>query len=96
MRELGLKSLIRTKRYKSYKGQIDETEPNILQRNFKEVKPNKKCATEFKVLGNKLYLSPIINLFNREIISYELSEKPNFKQVATMLKKVYLSIKKRY
>jgi putative transposase len=95
MRELGLKSLVRAKRYKSYKGQIGEAAPNILQRNFKEVKPNKKWATditEFKVLGKKLYLSPIIDLFNREIISYELSEKPDFKQVALMLKKSFRKI----
>ncbi|MDO6761745.1 IS3 family transposase [Tamlana sp. 2_MG-2023] len=95
MNELGLKSLIRIKRYQSYKGQIGETAPNILQRNFKSVKPNKKWATditEFKVFGNKLYLSPIIDLFNGEIISYELSEKPNFKQVVTMLKKSFKKI----
>lgn len=97
MRELGLKSLIRVKRYQSYKGKIGETAPNILQRNFKTVKPNKKWATditEFKVFGNKLYLSPIIDLFNGEIISYELSEKPNFKQVVTMLKKSFRKISK--
>jgi len=95
MRELGLKSLIRIKRYQSYKGQIGETAPNILQRNFKAIKPNNKWATditEFKVFGNKLYLSPIIDLFNGEIISYELSEKPDFKQVVTMLKKSFKKI----
>jgi transposase InsO family protein len=95
MRELGLKSLIRVKRYKSYKGQIGEVAPNILQRNFKAVEPNKKWATditEFKVFGNKLYLSPIIDLFNGEIISYEISEKPNFKQVVMMLKKSFKKI----
>lgn len=95
MRQLGLKSLIRAKRYQSYKGQIGETAPNILQRNFKAIKPNIKWATditEFKVFGNKLYLSPIIDLFNGEIISYELSEKPNFKQVVTMLKKSFKKI----
>jgi putative transposase len=95
MRELGLKSLIRVKRYKSYKGQIGLTAPNILQRNFKTVKPNKKWATditEFKVLGNKLYLSPIIDLFNGEIISYDLSEKPDFKQVVAMLKMSFKKI----
>jgi putative transposase len=57
MRKLGLKSLIRIKRYQSYKGQISETAPNILQRNFRAVKPNKKWATditEFIVFGNKL------------------------------------------
>jgi putative transposase len=92
IRELGLKSLVRLKRYKSYKEQIGDTAPNILHRNFKTVKPNKKWATditEFKVLGNKLYLSPIIDLFNREIISYELSEKPDFQQVTIMLKKSF-------
>jgi transposase InsO family protein len=95
MRELGLKSLIRVKRYKSYKGQIGLTAPNILQRNFKTAKPNKKWATditEFKVLGNKLYLSPIIDLFNGEIISYDLSEKPDFKQVVAMLKMSFKKI----
>ncbi|WP_254713173.1 IS3 family transposase [Polaribacter sp. HaHaR_3_91] len=95
MRELGLKSLVRAKRYKSYKGQIGETAPNILQRNFKAIRPNKKWATditEFKVLGKKLYLSPIIDLFNREIINYQLSEKPDFKQVAIMLKKSFKKI----
>jgi transposase InsO family protein len=95
MRELGLKSLIRVKRYKSYKGQIGLTAPNILQRNFKNVKPNKKWATditEFKILGNKLYLSPIIDLFNGEIISYDLSEKPDFKQVVAMLKMSFKKI----
>jgi putative transposase len=95
MRELGLKSLIRVKRYKSYKGQIGLTAPNILQRDFKAVKPNKKWATditEFKVLGNKLYLSPIIDLFNGEIISYDLSEKPDFKQVVAMLKMSFKKI----
>jgi putative transposase len=95
MRELGLKSLVRAKRYKSYKGHIGETAPNILQRNFKAIRPNKKWATditEFKILGNKLYLSPIIDLFNREVISYQLSEKPDFKQVAIMLKKSFKKI----
>lgn len=95
MSQLGLKSLIRVKRYQSYKGKVGETAPNVLQRNFKTIRPNKKWATditEFKVSGKKLYLSPIIDLFNGEIISYELSEKPNFKQVVTMLKKSFKKI----
>jgi putative transposase len=44
-------------------------------------------VTEFNVSGNKLYLSPIIDLFNGEIISYELSERPNFSRITNMLKK---------
>lgn len=95
MKVLGLKSLIRIKKYKSYKGEQGKIAPNILQRNFKTVKPNEKWATdvtEFNVSGNKLYLSPIIDLFNGEIISYELSEKPNFNQINNMLNKAFRKI----
>lgn len=95
MKILGLKSLIRVKKYKSYKGEYGKTAPNILQRDFKAVRPNQKWATditEFNVKGKKLYLSPVIDLFNGEIISYELSERPNFEQVVTMLKKSFKKI----
>ena len=95
MKILGLKSLIRVKKYKSYKGEQGKIAPNILQRNFKAASPNEKWATdvtEFNVSGNKLYLSPIIDLFNGEIISYELSERPNFNQITNMLKKSFKRI----
>ena len=67
MKILGLKSIIRVKKYKSYKGEQGKIAPNVLQRNFKSDAPNQKWATdvtEFNVSGNKLYLSPIIDLFN--------------------------------
>lgn len=92
MKLLGLKSIIRVKKYKSYKGENGKIAPNILERNFKATAPNQKWATditEFNVSGNKLYLSPIIDLFNQEIISYELTERPVFNQVAMMLKKAF-------
>ena len=90
MKYLGLKSLIRVKKYKSYKGVQGRIAPNVLKRAFKANKPNEKWATditEFNVSGKKLYLSPVIDLFNQEIISYELSEHPSFKSVLTMLDK---------
>ncbi|MEN2402206.1 IS3 family transposase [Flavobacterium sp. MC2016-06] len=95
MKFLGLKSLIRIKKYKSYKGQQGKIAPNILERNFKATTPNQKWATdvtEFNVSGKKLYLSPIIDLFNEEIISYDLSERPNFNQILSMLKKSFAKI----
>jgi transposase InsO family protein len=95
MKILGLKSLIRLKKYKSYKGEQGKIAPNILQRNFKATQPNQKWATdvtEFNISGNKLYLSPIIDLFNGEIISYDLSERPNFNQIINMLKKSFSRI----
>jgi transposase InsO family protein len=95
MNLLGLKSIIRVKKYKSYKGENGKIAPNILERNFKADAPNQKWATditEFNVSGSKLYLSPIIDLFNQEIISYELTERPVFNQVVAMLKKAFKKI----
>ena len=92
MRVLSLKSLIRVKKYKSYKGEQGKIAPNVLARDFKAEQPNQKWATdvtEFNVRGNKLYLSPIIDLFNGEIISYQLSERPSLEQVINMLKKSF-------
>jgi len=95
---LGLKSQIRVKKYKSYKGQHGKIAPNILSRDFKAVNMYEKWVTditEFKVSGKKLYLSPIMDLYNREIISYELSESPNFKQVYNMLNKAFKTLPKQ-
>ncbi len=96
MRNLGLKSLIRTKKYTSYKGEQGRIAPNVLQRAFKADKPNQKWVTditEFKVKDKKLYLSPVMDLYNQEIISYELSERPVFNQVIQMLKKAFKTTK---
>lgn len=95
MKLLELKSIIRVKKYKSYKGDQGKIVANILDRNFKAKAPNQKWATdvtEFNVAGNKLYLSPIIDLYNQEIISYELTERPVFNQVVMMLKKAFKKI----
>lgn len=92
MHKLGLKCLIRLKKYRSYKGEMGAAFENVLARNFKAKAPNQKWATdmtEFKVAGRKLYLSPIIDLFNREIISYELSESPNYKHIIKLLDKTF-------
>lgn len=95
MNNLKLKSVIRVKKYKSYRGQQGKIAPNLLNRAFKSEKPNQKWATdvtEFNVSGKKLYLSPVIDLYNQEIISYELSENPNFKSVMTMLNKAFKKV----
>lgn len=96
MKTLGLKSLIRRKKYKSYKGEQGKIAPNILERAFKAQAPQQKWVTdvtEFKVKDKKLYLSPIMDLYNQEIISYELSERPDFNQVTVMLKKAFRKLK---
>lgn len=78
MAELSLRSLIRVKRYRARKGEVGKAAPNILSRNFGASKANEKWVTNvtvFSVQSKKLYLSPVLDLFNREIISYSLLEK---------------------
>jgi putative transposase len=90
MQQSGLKSTQRVKRYKSYKGQIGTTAPNILKRKFSASKPNEKWVTdvtEFKVGQNKLYFSPIKDLFNGEIVAYSFDTRPAFTLVTSMLTK---------
>lgn len=87
---LKLKSLIRVKKYKSYRGEQGKIVCNELKRDFVATQPYQKWATdvtEFKVKDQKLYLSPIIDLYNQEIISYQLSCTPNFEMVAKMVQK---------
>jgi putative transposase len=92
MKQLGLKCMVRIKKYKSYRGKVGKIAPIFLQRNFKADKPNQKWVTdvtEFSIFGKKLYLSPILDLFNGEIVSYNLSERATFHQTADMLKKAF-------
>ena len=72
MKQMGLKAKIRAK--KAYRhpamGEISE---HLLKRRFKARKPNEKWltdVTELKGSDGKLYLSPILDLFNREIVAY--------------------------
>ena len=76
MKTLGLACRVRIKKYKSYKGEVGKIAPNILNRDFSASRPNEKWVTdltEFSLFGQKLYLSPIMDLYNGEIISYSLS-----------------------
>jgi transposase InsO family protein len=95
MNILGLKSMVRIKKYRSYKGRVGRIAPNILKRDFSATKPCMKWVTdvtEFSLFGQKLYLSPILDLFNGEIISYNISERPKFCQIVNMLDKAFEKI----
>jgi putative transposase len=87
---LGLKSLVRPKKYRSYKGQVGGAAPNLLQRQFEASSVNQKWVTdvtEFNVAGEKLYLSPVLDLYNGEIVAFETARRPVFDLVGSMLKK---------
>ncbi|PJK14304.1 hypothetical protein CO613_06615 [Lysobacteraceae bacterium NML07-0707] len=89
MQALGLKSLVRPKRYHAWRGQQAEV-PNVLNRQFQATQPNQKWVTdvtEFNVRGQKLYLSPVLDLYNGEIVAYTMQQRPHFSLVKDMLQK---------
>ena len=51
-------------------------------------------VTEFALCNEKIYLSPIIDLYNGEIISYKISKRPILKQVLDMVEDATRKIKK--
>ncbi|MCZ5079049.1 IS3-like element IS1397 family transposase [Escherichia coli] len=90
MQQLGLKSPVRLKKYRSYRGNMGLTAENILQRQFKAEAPCEKWVTditEFRAGGQKLYLSPILDLFNGEIVAWETACRPTEELVKRMLNK---------
>ena len=90
MQKLGLVCRVRMKKYHSYKGEVGKIAPNLLNRNFHAEKPNKKWVTdvtEFKLFGEKLYLSAILDLHSSDLISHTISERPVLSMVTTMLDK---------
>jgi len=94
MGEMCLKSKVRQVRYRSYKGEVGRIAPNIIARDFAADAPNRKWATDvtqINIGATKLYLSPILDMFNGEIISYNISKSPNLEQIYDMLAKRSIS-----
>ncbi|WP_390614065.1 IS3 family transposase [Streptococcus lutetiensis] len=95
MKLMGLADRTRCKRkYSSYKGEIGKKADNLIQRQFEGAKPYEKCytdVTEFALpnIREKLYLSPVLDGYNSEIIEFTLSRSPDLKQVQTMLKRAF-------
>ena len=93
MRKMGLISAQRKKRrYSSYKGTVGTIAANLIQRDFAAVKPNEKWftdVTEFRLKNEKCYLSPIMDAYGQEIISWNISTSPNLEQIRDMLEKAY-------
>lgn len=89
MAQLNLKSIVRPKKYRSYRGEVGKSVPNVLERDFSATKPDEKWVTdvtEFKVNGQKVYLSPVVDLFNQEVIAYKVTKNARLPLVTDMLK----------
>ncbi len=95
MGELRLKSLVRPRRYRSWRGEVGQAAPNLLNREFDAQAVNQKWVTdvtEFNVNGQKLYLSPVMDLYNGEIVAYQIARRACFKLVSSMLKKAVMRL----
>ena len=95
MKQLGLVCCVRAKKYHSYKGQAGKIAPNLLNRDFHAERPNQKWVTdvtEFSLFGKKLYLSPILDLYDGYLVSYTISDRPILSMVTAMLAKAFETI----
>ena len=81
MLELGLYCKVRRRRrYSSFKQSSAPVAENLLAREFSASAPGRKWVTdvtEFRVGDRKLYLSPVMDLFNREIVAHTTSTAPS-------------------
>lgn len=94
---------VRVHRYNSYKGQVGRIAKNLLlitengkeKRDFSTTASNQKWVTDvtqFNLFGTKLYLSPILDLHDESLVSWNLSESPNYSQITDMLDKAFEKI----
>ena len=92
MSVLELVCRVRRKKYRSYKGEVGKIAPNLLKRDFHAEKPNQKWVTdvtEFSLFGEKLHLSPILDLHSSDLVSYTISDRPVLSMVTSMVDKAF-------
>ena len=92
MHDMGLKGKRPKEKYHSYKGEVGKIADNVINRDFSTTAPLQKWTTDvsqFNFTWGKCYISPILDMFTNEIISYDLSVSPNFEQITNMLSKAF-------
>lgn len=84
------------RKYNSYKGDLGGVKENILNQNFKATRPYEKAGTDvtmFRVKEEAVYLSPVIDFYTREILSYEVGTNAKLEKVLNMIKKLKINHK---
>jgi len=92
MKKLSLKGRMPKEKYHSYKGEVGKIADNHISRDFVATRPFEKWSTDvsqFNLPFGKCYLSPILDMYSNEIISYNLSLHPNMDQIKDMLDKAF-------
>ena len=84
----------RKRKYSSYQGEVGKKADNLIQQQFEASKLMEKYytdVTEFAIPASsqKLYLSPVLDGFNSEIVAYNLSRSPNLVQVKAMIEQAF-------
>ncbi len=94
MKRMNLTGIRRNRRkYSSYQGTVGAVADNLIERDFFSDRPNRKWytdVTEFNLKGDKVYLSPVLDGYAGDIVSYSVSKKPDFLQITDMLDKAFL------
>lgn len=96
MREIGIKAIQRRKR-RNYNQATAIIRPNLLNQQFMSERLNRKWCTDttcFIYNNSRLYLSVILDLYNREIVAYEISKRNDNQLVLRTLEKAFLKIRK--
>lgn len=101
MQEIGLKCvkfMRKSRKYNSYRGKVGTVAKNRLNRRFHTTIPLQKLVTdvtEFKCMGEeKLYFSPILDLYNGEVIAYSMNKRPTLDFVMKPLQEAVGIIRK--
>ena len=92
---VGLKQQSTGEEVSFLQGEVGKIAPNLLERNFYAEKPNQKWVTdvtEFSLFGEKLYLSPVLDLCSEDLVSYTISNRPVLGMVISMLEKAFETI----
>ena len=64
----------------------------VYDRHFEATRPYQLLGTDvtqFQIGAGKLYLSPVIDFYTREILGYDISEHPNYNQVKRMMEMMF-------
>lgn len=94
MKKLGLTALKHKQKYHSYQGTVGAVADDLIKRNFTADGPNQKLTTDvtqFSFSWEKCYLSPMLDMFNSEIVGYDLSLVANYAQIERMLDSIDFS-----
>ena len=88
MRQMHLYGKRKKYHYRSYKGEVGAVAPNIIDRNFKSDKPYQKMTTDVSqvtIKDDKIYFSPLLDMYNGEIVTYTITDRPDLHMVTDMM-----------